>query len=62
MVFHNPLCLKESGGPISLSSIGILYKKPFAISSLTFGYFIMKCVRLNLINHLVSFISCQICL
>ena len=42
MVFHNPLCLEKSGGPISLPFTGILYKKSFAISSLTFCYFIMK--------------------
>ena len=42
MVFHNPLGLEESGGHISLPSTGILYRKHFAINSLTFYYFIMK--------------------
>ena len=36
MVFYNPLCLEESGGPLSLPSIGVLYRKHFAISSLNF--------------------------
>ena len=39
MVFYNPLCLEESGGPISLPSTGILNRNHFAISSLTFCYF-----------------------
>ena len=42
MVFYNPLCLEESGGPISLPSTGILYRKPFVISFLTFCYSVLS--------------------
>ena len=40
IVFYNLLCLEERGGPISLPSTRILYRKHFAISSLTFLFFI----------------------
>ena len=44
MVFYNPLYLEENGGPISLPSTGILYRKHFAISSLTFFFFFSHCI------------------